>query len=72
MKTTIPFRNLFIHLEFEQIGHQAWMSKATIEDPVSSEISAVAMPEVHQTPQAAGVRVYRLARKRIIKGTWRN
>jgi hypothetical protein len=72
MTTTIPFRNFFIHLEFEQVGHRAWMSRATIEDPVRAETSAVAMPEVHQTPHAAGVSVYRLARMRIIKGTWRN
>ena len=72
MTTTIPFRNLFIHLEFEQVGHRAWMSRATIEDPVSAETSSVALPEVHQTPESAGVCVYRLARMRIINGTWRN
>lgn len=68
----ISFRGLLIHVHLNQIASSAWMTVATIEDPATSESAPVALPDVHQTPRAAGIQVVTEAFARIRRGTWRN
>lgn len=68
----IKFKDLLINLEFNEISFEAWMAVAIIEDPITSETSQVAVPQVHRTRKDAEDGVLAVARSRIKQNCWRN
>lgn len=68
----IAFKNLLIHLTFEEVVNGAWMASATIENPAMGETAPVALPSIHSSKRDAGLEILIAARSRIKRGTWRN